>query len=182
MQGEIMTPRKAASRLSRIVPVLLAVFLFTAPGSAYSQTKVAWIDYNSGLALSKKSKKTVFIFFYADWCGYCGMMDRSNFTDTGIAGVLNGNFISIRLNVDSETKINAFNKHPMLPRELFSAMNGSALPYMVFTDSDGNMITGIPGYVNKDVLYPLLTYIQAGCFNKNVTFEEYLGGSRSCSK
>lgn len=149
---------------------------------AFSQTRVSWNEYDNGIKLSKKSNRIVFIFFYADWCGYCKMMDDVNFTDAAIAGSLNNNFIPIRLNVDSGRKLLAYNTYSLTPKELFNTMSGTALPYMVFTDSSGGIITGIPGYVKKEIFYPLLKYIEMGCYNKNVTFEEYIEGSKSCGK
>jgi len=181
MQGQIMRSVTMPLTVKNSTLLFILITFILMGNVAFPQARVAWNDYDSGIRLSKKTNRIVFIFFYADWCAYCKMMDDVNFTDAAIAGSLNNNFIPIRLNVDSGRKLPAYSNYTLTPKELFNTMSGSALPYMVFTDSAGGIITGIPGYIKKEIFNPLLKYIAMGCYNKNITFEEYLEGSKKCT-
>lgn len=134
------------------------------------------------MVLAQKSGRPVFIFFYADWCGYCKMMDDVNFRDEKTVKILNSTYVSIRLNVDLNMKSLRYNNGTYSPKELFPLMNGSVLPYMTFLESSGSMITGIDGFVQKEIFSPFLEYVSIGCYKTTVTFDDYMEDKSRCSK
>ncbi len=149
-------------------------------GPIYPESVIRWQKYNTGRKKSERTKKPIMIFFYSEWCIYCKKMDREIFTDSEIIGKINRNFIPIRLDVNKRGKSIRISNKRISPEQLFSMMNGSVLPYLVFLDHKGSLITTIPGFLEKRIFSPLLSYIDGICYNKDVSFEDYLMGSKKC--
>lgn len=126
------------------------VFLFTSilvftNGSA-STTDIQWHSYKDGMARGKFEKKKVIIHFTADWCYYCGVMEKETFKDPAVISSLNENFISIKVDFDEESNTSALYGVKGLPDTIFLAENGS-------------IIGRRPGYIPPDVMKVILTTI-----------------------
>jgi thioredoxin-related protein len=100
--------------------------------------KIDWHTYESGMARSRFEKKKAFLYFHADWCGYCIEMDRKTFKDPAVIAVLNRNFIPIRVDSDREKA------PPPLP--------GEGLPDSWFLSENGQVIGTGP------VSFPLIRW------------------------
>jgi thioredoxin-related protein len=145
--------------------------------------EVAWKDFNSGIKLAREQKKPIVMDFYADWCGWCRKMEAEVFTDKEVGEKLKKNFICIRIHTDRDLgeAIN-FKDHALTKQEFATMLGVQGLPTIVFMDRDAGLITKIPGFVNKNVFLSLLGYIQEGCYQKKVPFQDYMDGKVPCGK
>jgi len=126
------------------------VFAFiNAPASSTRVKEIEWHSYDDGMARGKFEKKKVFLHFTAEWCYYCGVMEKETFKDPAIISSLNENFISIKVDYDRETKTSDFYQVRGLPDSLFIA-------------EDGQIIGRRPGYIPPDVLKLILKSILSG--------------------
>ena len=92
-----------------ILPLLVSVFIFMNVSASSSPVKeIQWHSYDEGMARSKFEKKKVFLHFTAEWCYYCGVMEKETFNNAAIISSLNENFISIKVDFDRETKTSDF--------------------------------------------------------------------------
>ena len=132
-------------RLKRITIFLLVCFILNAAtiGSISAQSLIEWQPYSNGMDSAKNNNKSVFLHFYAKWCGYCAKMEKESFQDDSIAEYLNENFISIRVDVDKEQNI-------------AEKYNVFALPTTYFFTSNGEKLGSVPGYISKDRLMAML--------------------------
>ncbi len=129
-----------------ILCFFLSVYIFI-DGSA-AATGIEWHSYDDGIARSKFEKKKVFIHFTADWCYYCGVMEKETFQDPAVISALNENFISIRVDYDKETNTSSLYGVKGLPDTIFIAENGS-------------IIGRRPGYIPPKIMtYILETILQ----------------------
>jgi thiol:disulfide interchange protein DsbD len=118
-------------------------------GSA-ATTSIQWHSYDEGMARGKFEKKKVFIHFMADWCYYCGVMEKETFTDPVIISALNENFIPIKVDFDKEATTS-------------SHYGVRGLPDTIFLAENGRIIGRRPGYIPPDVMkFILKTILEQG--------------------
>lgn len=177
--------------------VIALVILLTAPSCSKSseqdrekkgtpaggEVSVTWYNFNEGLKLASEKRKHIVMDFYADWCGWCRKMEAEVFSDPEVAKNLRDNYICIRVHTDKNYNETIKFKNHVLTKQEFSMMLGvQGLPTVVFMDRDGNLITKIPGYINKETFLPLLSYIREECYQKKVAFKDYMDGKVPCGK
>jgi len=133
-----------------ILVLFFSVFAFiTASVSSTRNKEIEWHSYDDGMARGKFEKKKVFLHFTAEWCFYCGVMEKETFKDPAIISSLNENFISIKVDYDRETKTSDFYRVMGLPDSIFIA-------------ADGQIIGRRPGYIPPDQLKLILELILSG--------------------
>lgn len=111
--------------------------------------KIEWHSYESGMARSRFEKKRVFLYFHADWCGYCLEMDRKTFKDQAVIATLNRNFIPIRVDSDRE-------------KAAATLFRVKGLPDSWFLSENGEVIGHRPGFIPPDQMVKILTVVLSG--------------------
>ena len=124
-----------------ILSLFISIFMFSS--GSVSSTGIEWHSYDDGMARGKFENKKVFIHFRADWCNYCGVMEKETFKDPVIISSLNENFISIRVDFDKETTTSDY-------------YGVKALPYTIFIAENGSIIGRRPGYIPPNVMKIIL--------------------------
>lgn len=112
---------------------------------------------DSAAIISKETGKPIFIYFTADGCGPCLIMDRSVFTDSSVMSFFNSNFVNVKSHrkrlsnsgivTDEEKKLNA--PIDLVMDKYFISGN----PSFVIIDSKLNLIHKSIGYKSqKDLI------------------------------
>ena len=133
-------------KLAMLTGALLALIFCTSSGLAASP-EIKWYSYEEGMALGKRLGKKVVIDFYADWCGFCRMMEGSTFKDPTVIAILNRDFIPVKVHSDRE-------------QEIALKYNVHALPNMAFIAQDGRSIGSVPGYIPSNRLVEILEEVK----------------------
>ena len=134
-------------RLKMVIMLLALSAGGTASDWAAAGT-IDWHTYESGMARSRFEKKKVFLYFHADWCGYCAEMDRKTFKDPAVIAALNRSFIPIRVDSDRETAV-------------ASLFRVKGLPFSVFLTDAGDKIAHVPGFIPSDQMLKILSVVMA---------------------
>ncbi len=102
-----------------------------------SFSTVDFIKEDLGFALGKshKEQKVLMIFFYADWCVWCKMMDEKVFANPKISE-FSEKLVSLRLNAEKGNGV-AFSRK----------LKVDGLPTVIFLDSWGKELDRINGYI-----------------------------------
>jgi len=161
---------------------IVFLILFFSFSVLQASEKVKWYSFNDGVKLAKKENKHILVDFYASWCHWCKVMDEKTFSDNKIALFLNKNYICIRINTENREKNIKYRTISYTGQEFFQLIGGRGLPTILFMNSKADMITTIPGYVEKDVFLPISKFINEKCYLRSVSFEDYKSGKVNCNK
>ncbi len=171
--------RKSEVLSGKIVFMLLFMGVFINP--LQSGEKIKWYSFEKGSRISSESKKPLLIFFHSELCVYCKKMLNESFSDRGVIRRLNKSYIPVSLNLDRNEKNILYNNKRISAKDLFFVLEGTGLPYIIFLDgSKGSIITTIPGYLQKSIFAPLLDYINVKCYEKKVSFQDFMGKRSLC--
>jgi len=119
------------------------VLLLLSP-NLFSQVRFEHGDFAHALEKAKKTRKTLFVYFYTDWCAPCRQLDTIVFANPEIHAVLNRRYIDLKLNAEKGEGV-ALNKK----------YNSDGYPTFVFIDSTGQLIGVIHGAPPSQSLHPL---------------------------
>jgi thioredoxin-related protein len=108
-----------------------------------------WHSFDEGKALGKAQGKVVFVFFWADWCTYCHLMDRETFHNQTVVDLLNKNFVAVKVDSDREKKLSNVFRIRDLPDNWFFSKSGDVLGHR-------------PGYIPPDTFIKILRSIGDG--------------------
>ncbi len=141
-------------RIAIFITILTtAIFMISInPGSA-ATGGIQWKGYDEGIAMAKAEKKKVFLYFHADWCGYCRKMDASTFKDNKVINYLTDNYVAIKVNSDKEKKV-------------ANDYGVRGLPTSWFLKASSEKLSSIPGYIDAKRLVSLLKYVSKDIYEK----------------
>lgn len=123
-----------------LLVLVLSIHTLTSNEIETNTSSIQWgNDLNQAMEEAKKSNKTIFIDFYADWCSYCGEMDEETYTDPQVVGKLTQNYVLLKVDVDENPSLS-------------SKYKAYSLPTIVIVDSSGNEIKRIIGYQTPEQL------------------------------
>lgn len=120
---------------------------------------IKWMEFNEGYALANKTGKIAIIDCYTDWCGWCKVMDKKTFTDSGIIEKLNENFIAIKFNPEEKDKYYIVEGDTVSGPELLYGMsnnNPQGYPTMFYYVPQNRKMFQQPGYKTAEQLNKIL--------------------------
>ena len=117
------------------------------PDTFASSKSIKWYSYDEGIATGHSEGKNIYINFHAVWCGPCKYMEKTTFSNPAVISYLNKHFISIKVDIDKETKIS-------------DKYGARAIPDNWFLFKNGDPIGRRKGYIDPDTFMKILKSIQ----------------------
>src|SRR5438445_7885142 len=70
--------------------------------------EIAWREWGAdAFAEATRSGKPILLALSAVWCHWCHVMDETSYSDEGVIGFINENYIPVRVDNDQRPDINA---------------------------------------------------------------------------
>jgi len=148
---------RSARRMGILLGILLGTTVWSSPALCAG---IRWYGHEQGLVQAKKQQKKVFLYFWADWCQYCGKMEEETLSKKAVIDLLNKNFIPIKINSEVD-------------RSIAERYFVRGLPTTWFLSAQGEKISNLPGYVEPDLFVPILEFIHSESYQK-MSFKEFL--------
>jgi thioredoxin-related protein len=134
---------------------------------------IEWHKYDKGLDKAKSGNKHIFLFFRTKLCKWCNMMEKTIFVDKDVIHRLNKDFVSIKIDMDSDGKAIELKGKKVSDRDIAQMYNIFSYPYSIFLEPDQKNIGVLPGYVETIDFLLLLEYIGDNHYKKE-KFEDFL--------
>jgi len=136
------------------------------------KNEIKWQTLQDGMNLAKKENKPLYVFIFSSHCGWCRKFKQNTLSNSDIINTLSEKFISAKLNTSSNQK-QEFNGKKATQRQLASMFGIRGVPTSVFMDSEGKVITKIPGYAPPETFGNILRYIGEGWYN-DMSYQEFI--------
>ena len=167
------------------MPRLLLLLALALPATVRAQVDASivpddapdWLSMEEAIATAQADDKIVLVYGYASWCGYCARFDAEVFTDDAIQGYLAEHYAPVRLDIEGADTLQFFDAS-VTGRELGGAMGISGTPTNVFVDTDGSLITKLPGYTDAETFRYVLEYVHEEAY-ETTPFDQFIVARRT---
>lgn len=127
-------------RRTRVFLAAGALFIGLAVEAHALEGTIAWQPYNEGVfQRASAEKKPVFIYFFADWCGWCRRYEAEVLEIPNVRARLTKDFVPVAVNITPH-------------RDLFKRHGGTAVPMTQVIDGTGKVFLNFQGLVEADAL------------------------------
>jgi thioredoxin-related protein len=131
--------------------VLIVAALVARADAAPSSGKIQWATgFADALAAASVAHKSVMVEFWAEWCGWCHVIERTTFADANVVRLL-GDFVAVR--VDTEGS-------PAQAR-VAARYRVTGLPTILFLTPQGRVVLQVSGYQPPEQFARTLTEVHA---------------------
>lgn len=111
-----------------------------------TEAQINWLPWgDEAFRRAEEEGKPILLSIGAVWCHWCHVMDRTSYSDPGIAETINSEYIPVRVDTDRRPDVNA-------------RYNMGGWPTTAFLTSDGEILTG-GTYIPPERLKPILREI-----------------------
>ncbi len=152
----------------RLTPIVLSAVLsivFCFPPTAAGQkpapgkkVELQWTNLELAVTKGADQKKAIMVDVYTDWCGWCKKMDKEVFIDPAVSELLASRFALAKVNGESKESI-MFKGQKTDGVGVARGFGVRGYPSIIFLDSNGDMLTMIPGFLDAEKFLPVVMFI-----------------------
>lgn len=139
---------KTISKIALVALVLLTV-ICTVSASNAGPSSIDFTDETFERAKKRASSegRLFFVDFYADWCTPCKWMENTTFQDKEVANMLNNNYVSIKVDIDTKDGFDVKQKYQI-----------RVLPTLLIFNTEGELVERVEETLSRSKLMNLLNF------------------------
>jgi thioredoxin 1 len=108
-------------------------------------------SWASLLKKAKRENKLIFLDAYTTWCGPCKQLQKNVFTREDVAGVFNGNFINVKIDMEAGEGPSLARRYPI-----------EGYPTLFFINGKGKVVKQLLGYQQPQDLIKAAKSVRKG--------------------
>ena len=168
-------------KLQAYIFILGSFILFTPLLSAQhdNRSEFKWYGFNEAGELAAETDKQLFLFFEAEWCGYCKQMREEVFPDSIIQNLMSEHFYPVSIDIESKAVITYKGKERS-ERSFSHLMRINATPTIIFMNIAGEPVGKKMGFTDISEMEKLLIYVSEGYIG-HMEFEEFKNRAASAN-
>jgi thioredoxin-related protein len=140
-------------------------------GSESTHSDLEWYSFDEARELASGSDKLLFLFFEAEWCGFCKQMHNEVFPIPEIRNLMSDYFYPVIIDLESEAKLN-YDGKKKTEKSFSHQMRINATPTIIFMTDTGEVKGVQSGFLNESDLKDLIVYVGEGYINQ-MDFKEF---------
>lgn len=140
-------------------------------GSENSYTDLEWYSFDEARELASGNDKLLFLFFEAEWCGFCKQMHNEVFPIPEISNLMSDYFYPVIIDLESESELNYDGKQKT-EKSFSHQMRINATPTIIFMTDSGEIKGKQSGFLNESDLKDLIVYVGEGYIDQ-MDLEEF---------
>lgn len=129
------------------------------------------ITLEEALKMAPESGKKILVDVYAEWCPYCQRMHSEVYKDDSVLEAISDYFIWVKINVESEEKVN-YHGTEMTEAQFARALENQSVPTTYFLNEEGSILGSQPGFIESPMFSSLLNFVGSDQYRVQ-TFQEY---------
>ena len=126
-------------------------------------SKINWVDFNSGFAQAQSEGKIAIIDCYTEWCGWCKVMDKKTFTNQEVIDRINEKYVAIKFNPELPGKYEIGAQDSVSGKELLMGLSNnkpSGYPTFFYFVPQTKKMFQVPGYKEPKDLLTILDNVE----------------------
>jgi thioredoxin-related protein len=96
-------------------------------GYQTTQNENVVTTYEEALILAKEKNKPIFIYFEAEWCGYCKQMKKNVLSNREVKNTISQNYIELFIDIDSDPATKSLFRVKSVPTYLICSPDGDVI-------------------------------------------------------
>jgi thioredoxin-related protein len=135
-----------------------------------------WLSMADAISQAQEEGKLIMVHTYATWCGWCAKLDNEVYSDDSVQAYMADNFTATRVDLEG-TEVVPFFEHEVSMAGLGQAFGVSGTPTTVFVDTNGELITKLPGFADTETFLYALRFVRTGAYETS-TFRQFMDAER----